>query len=192
MTTVITTTDPARNASSQAIRAGSAVRDAVPAGAAVAAWGAGLIEFALGAGAWTQGGAARGAGAALVALGVAALAWGAVTLVRGRIVVPGTGVAASLTGIAAGVTALAADPARTGIAAVAALAVLLLATAFSCAGALRASRDGRADASPPRVWAIVAAAVLVAAVATPALAATDAGRSAVPHGEHRFVDPGHH
>ncbi len=191
MTTALTSGHASPDASSQAHRMRAAVRGGLLSGAAVAAWGAGLIELALGAGAVTQGGAARGAGVVLVALGAGALAWGAVSLVRGRLVVPRTGVAASLAGIAAGAAVLAADPVRTSIAAVAAVAVLLLATALACAMRLRA-RDGRADAAPPRVWAIVAASVVVAALVTPALAATDAGRSAVPHGEHGITDPAHH
>lgn len=191
MTTAIPTADAGPDASPRArsIRAG--FRGVVPSGAAVAAWGAGLIELALGAGALTNGGAARGAGAVLVALGAAALVWGAATLVRGRIIVPRTGVAASLAGLAAAVAALAADPVRTSLAAIGALAVLLLATALACASRVR-RRGGRADAAPPRVWAILAASAVVAALVTPALAATDAGRSAVPHGRHGITDPGHH
>ncbi|MFE7846131.1 hypothetical protein ACFUTX_13170 [Microbacterium sp. NPDC057407] len=159
--------------------------------AAVAAWGAGLIELAVGAGALTQGGAARGAGIALVALGAGGLAWGAVTLARGRIVVPRTAVAGALAGTAAVVAALAADPVRTSVLAAASAAALLLTIAFACAARVRAASRGRTDAAPPRVWAILVAATLVAGVVTPALGATEAGRNAVPHGEH-FVDPGHH
>jgi len=53
--------------------------------------------------------------------------------------------------------------------------------------------DGRAS-----LLGLVGGAALVAALATPALAATDAGRQAQPHGEHAVVapldranDPGH-
>ncbi|WP_461470809.1 hypothetical protein [Microbacterium sp. HJ5] len=189
MTSAIATADGA--AGSQT-RVPPALRGALPSWAAVAAWGAGLIEIALGAGALTQGGAARGAGIALVALGAGALAWGVAALVRGRIVVPRTGVAASLAGIAAGILALTADPVRTSIVAVGAASALLLATALACASRLRGRGERRADAAPPRTWVMIAAAIVVAAVVTPALAATEAGRNASPHGEHMLVDPGHH
>jgi hypothetical protein len=175
----------------RAPRAASALHGAGASWAAVAAWGAGLIELAIGAGAVLQGGAARGAGIALLVLGAGGLAWGAVTLARGRIVVPRTAVAAALAGIAAAVAALVADPVRTSVLATAALTILLVTIALTCAARLRAAHRGKADAAPPRIWAILVAATLVAGIVTPALGATEAGRSAVPHGEH-FVDPGHH
>lgn len=168
-----------------------AFRGAGASWAAVAAWGAGLVQLAVGAGALPQGDAARGAGIALLALGAAALVWGAVTLARGRIVVPRAGLTGALAGVVAIVAALAADPARTSVFAAAGAVVLLMTIAFTCAARLRAMNRGRADAAPPRVWAILVAATLVSGVVTPALAATEAGRSAVPHGEH-LVDPGHH
>ncbi|MDY0908628.1 hypothetical protein [Microbacterium sp. CFBP9034] len=159
--------------------------------AAVAAWGAGLIELALGAGAMTQGGAARGAGVLLVALGAGGLVWGAATLARGRIVVPRAGIVGALAGIVAGTVALASDPVRTSILAVAAGSALLLAVALACAARLR-RKDGRADAAAPRLGVLLVAAVLVAALVTPALGATEAGRNATGHGTHGFVEPGHH
>lgn len=192
MSSATTTAEPGPGASMPTHRRPSALRGAAPSWAAVAAWGAGLVQLALGAGAVTQDGAARGAGIVLIVLGAGALAWGAVTLARGRIVVPRAGVAVSLAGIAAVVTALAADPVRTSVAAVATASVLLLTIALACATRLRRRNGGEVDASPPRVWAIIVAAAVVAALATPALAATDAGRSAKPHGEHGIVDPGHH
>ena len=192
MSSAATTVASGPDASPQTRRTPAALRGAAPSWAAVAAWGAGLVQLALGAGAVTQEGAARGAGIALVVLGASALAWGAVTLARGRIVVPRAGVAVSLAGVAAAVAALAADPVRVSVAAVAAASILLLTIALACATRLRSRGGSAADASPPRVWAIIVAAVVVAALATPALAATDAGRSAKPHGEHGIVDPGHH
>jgi hypothetical protein len=160
--------------------------------AAVAAWGAGLIELAIGAGAVPQGGAARGAGVVLLALGAAGLVWGAVTLARGRIVVPRTGVAAALAGIAAATVAVASDPVRTSVLAVAAAAALLVTIALACASVLRRRARKATDAAPPRVWGILVAAVLVAGLVTPALGATEAGRNATGHGGHELVDPGHH
>jgi hypothetical protein len=192
MTSALAAAEAAQGSPSRASWAASAVRGAAPAWAAVAAWGAGLIELALGAGALTQGGAARGAGIVLVVLGAGGLAWGAATLVRGRIVVPRTSVAGALAGIATATLALAAEPVRTSIAAVAAASVLLLTVALASGTRLRHRGGRRADAAPPRLWVLFAAAVVVGAVVTPALAATEAGRSAVPHGEHPIVEPGHH
>jgi hypothetical protein len=179
-------------ASSSTPRAVPAMRGVAPSWAAVAAWGAGLIELALGAGALTAGGAARGAGAALVALGAAGLVWGATTLGRGRIVVPRSGVVGALAGIAAGTVALATDPARISVVAFAVGALLLVSVALACVARLRALREGRADAAPPRLWTLFVAAVVVAGIVTPALGATEAGQLAPDHGTHGIVDPGHH
>ena len=192
MTSATTTTQSAAGASARTLRHAPELRDAVPSWAAVAAWGAGLTELALGAGALGQGGAARGAGAVLVALGAAGLVWGAATLARGRIVVPRSGVAGSLAGIVAGALALAADPGRTSVLAFAVGAALLVAVALACATRLRSSGESRADAATPRLGVLFVAAVLVAALVTPALGATEAGRLAPDHGTHGVVDPGHH
>lgn len=190
MSAAITTTQLPSGASTRAPRAG--LHGAAASWAAVAAWGAGLILLAVGAGALPQGGAARGAGIALLALGAAAMVWGTATLARGRIVVPRSGVAGALLGIAAATFALAADPVRTSVIAVAAAVALLLSIALACAGRVRALARGSADASPPRLWAIMVAAVVVAGLVTPALGATEAGRNATGHGTHGVVDPGHH
>lgn len=164
-------------------------RSAAPSWAAVAAWGAGLIELALGAGALTTDGAARGAGFVLVGLGAGGLVWGAVTLARGRIVVPRAGVAGALVALGAAVAALWLDPARTSIVAVAAASTLLVVVALACAVRLR---RGGMDASAPRLRSLFLAAVVVAALVTPALGSTEAGLLAPDHGPHGIVDPGHH
>lgn len=190
MTTALTTPPAASRTPERT--PGTRGRGSVVAWAAVAAWGAGLIGLAIGAGALPQGGAARGAGIALLALGAGGLVWGAATLARGRIVVPRAGVAGALAGIAAATVAVAVDPVRTSVLAAAAATALLVTVALSCAGVLRARSRGKADAAPPRVWAILAAAVIVAGVVTPALGATEAGRNATFHGGHELVDPGHH
>lgn len=191
MTSAITTAEMAPGASARTPGGPLALRGAAPSWAAVAAWGAGLIEVALGAGAVMQDDAARGAGVVLIALGAGSLVWGAWTLARGRIVVPRAGVAGALAGTVAAVAALMADPARTSVMAVAALTALLISAAIACAGRLR-RRGADADDAPPRLWVLLAGAVIVAALVTPALAATEAGRSASPHGTHGIVDPGHH
>lgn len=191
MASATTTVESVSGESSRAAGGALALRGAVPSWAAVAAWGAGLIELALGAGALTGDGAARGAGTALVALGVAGLVWGAATLVRGRIVVPRTGAAGTLAGFGVGIAALAADPARMSVLAVAASSALLVAVALACVTRLR-GRDGGTDASSPRLRVLVVAAIVVAGVVTPALGATEAGVLAPDHGTHGVVEPGHH
>ena len=185
-----------------------------PSWPAFAAWGGGLIQLALGAGAITGAGgipAIRAAGILLAVIGVVAIGWGAATLARGRIVVPRLGIAGSLAGILATVAAMALDPTRVSVFAVAAASVLLVAVALGCALAVRRAARSRtrfptpsplaADASSGasgrvgpaggrRLVGLVVSAVLVAGVVTPALAATEAGQHAVPHGE--MVEPGHH
>ncbi|MGA7147864.1 MAG: hypothetical protein WBX17_05150, partial [Microbacterium sp.] len=94
-------------------------------------------------------------------------------------------------GIVAAVAALVANPAGTSVLAVAALTALLISAAIACATRLRRRRAGAEEASP-RLWVLFAAAIVVAALVTPALAATEAGRSASPHGTPGIVDPGHH
>ncbi|WP_139230938.1 hypothetical protein [Microbacterium sp. cf046] len=167
---------------------------AAPSWPALAAWGAGLVQLALGAGAITGDGgpAIRMAGILLLVVGAAAIGWGAVALARGRIVVPRAGVAGSLAVILISVAAMALDPTRVSVFAVAASLVLSIATALGCALALRAAaRASRTkDAGARRVVGLVVGAFLVAALVTPALAATEAGQHAVPHGE--MVEPGHH
>jgi hypothetical protein len=190
MTTALTTPQAGSRTSDRT--PGTRLRGTAVAWAAVAAWGAALIELALGAGALPQDGAARGAGIALLVLGAGGLAWGAATLARGRIVVPRAGVAGALSGIAALVVAFTSDPVRTSVLATAAAITLLVTIALACASVLRARSRGTTAAAPPRVWAILIAATVVAALVTPALGATEAGRNATGHGGHQLVDPGHH
>jgi len=161
---------------------------------AVTAWGAGLVQIALGAGAVT-GSTVQPAGLPLIALGLLALAWGATALARGRVIAPRAGVAGALAGLIAGALALAADPARTSILAVAAASVLVVAVAIGCGRALRATQRTTASAPPkPRLAGFFVAAVVVAAVITPALGATEAGRLAPDHSVHGGVieEPHHH
>lgn len=162
---------------------------ATPIGA-VAAWGAGLLQIALGAGVLTTDGAARGAGLALVAFGAGALAWGAASLARGRPVVPRLGIGGSLAGMGAAAVTLAIDPVRISAVAVAAASALLVVAALACAVRLRARET--TDAAPLRLTALFAAAVVVAAIASPALGTTQAARYAPDHGTHGVTEPGHH
>jgi hypothetical protein len=164
---------------------------------APAAWGAGLIEIALGAGAIiadSGGAATRAVGFVLLTFGVAALVWGALSLHRGHLVAPNLVVAGALAGVLLSAVALALDPVRISVFAVAAASALLVLVALAAAAGLRrGSRTGRADAGSPRIVELIVAAVLVAALVTPALSATEAGRLAPDHGEHGvMVDPAHH
>ncbi|WP_127819453.1 hypothetical protein [Microbacterium sp. CPCC 204701] len=158
---------------------------------AVAAWGAGLVQIALGAGVLTGDGAARGAGFALVALGGGALAWGVSSLARGYSVMPRVGIAGSLGGIGVAVVALWIDPAKISAVAVAAASFLLVVAALACGVRLR-TRETATDAAPLRLSALFAAAVVVAAIATPALGTTEVARHAPDHGNHRITEPRHH
>lgn len=175
----------------------STTHAATPAWSAVAAWGAGLLEIALGAGAVTgsEGGlAVRGIGVLLVALGAAALGWGAATLARGRVVVPRAGVVGTVVGIAVSAAALLVDPGRVSVIAVAAASVLLLAVAAACGRTMRTdARSEAAEPTAPRVSVLLVAAFVVAGIVTPALGATEAGLMAPDHSDHAvLVDPGHH
>jgi hypothetical protein len=195
MSIIAATTVPVTEPEPRSARGSATVAapTSAPSWAAVAAWGAGLVELALGAGALTGtdgSGAARGAGTALVLLGLASLVWGAATLMRGRLVTPRIAIGAALAGIVAAAAALAVDPARTSVIAVVAASALLVAGSL---GAARALRRGKAtDAGAPRLSALFVAAVIVAGVVTPALGATEAWRLAPDHGEHSVVEPGHH
>lgn len=167
---------------------------AAPSWPAIAAWGGGLVQLALGAGAiMTPGGgpAIRVAGILLVVIGAGALGWGAAALAQGRIIVPRLSIAGSLAGILAATAAMVLDPIRVSVFAVAAGIALLIAVALGSALTLRRqARPSKRDAGPRHLVGLIVAAVLVAGIATPALAATEAGRHAVPHGE--MVAPGHH
>ena len=163
----------------------------------LSALGGGLVLLALAAGA---GGTAGGA---LAGAGIAGLGWGVLSLRAGRAIVPavalgvtsavlvgagalvGTGLAAA-TGVAVGPL----------VAASVFIAVVAAHTAFVVRRRSRAARrpsdrNGAPDAaSRPAIdgrlslVGLVAGALLVAGLATPALAGTEAGELAVPHGEH--------
>ncbi len=164
----------------------------------LSALGGGLVGTALAAGA---GGAGR---LVLAGLGVAALGWGVLSLRAGRPLAPravlATSVAALVVaGVAVASGAMADVPGLPLAAACVFLAVVALSVAGSVRGGLGARRASRASGPEPGAAAAAAAsttetrrslvglaigAVLISALATPALAATEAGRSAVPHGTH--------
>lgn len=189
-------------------RRGDASQSAWP---AVAAWGAALILLALGAGAITAadgsgpsdasavGASAAAASAAgswavglpLIALGAAGLVWGGLTLARGRLVAPRAAVAGTLVGLVAGGAALGVDPVRTSVAAFGAVTVLLVAVALGCGRALRSTERGPDAAPRRRLAGLLVAAVVVAGIVTPALGATEAGRSAGHSGHGIVLEGGH-
>lgn len=155
---------------------------------AVTAWGAGLIQIALGAGAVTGGSAASAAGFALMAIGAAGISGGAATLARGRIVVPRASVVGALLGIVSAFAAVALDPARISVIAAAAASVLWVVVALGSATALRTPRRSGAVS----LTTLFVSAAVVAALVTPALSATEAsllaphdGRPAIVVDEHR-------
>ena len=163
----------------------------------LSALGGGLVLLALAAGA---GGAAAGA---LAVAGIAGLSWGVLSLRAGRAIVPAVALGVS-TAVLVGAGALVGTglAVATGVAVgplVAAsvfIAVVAAHTAFVVRRRSRAARptpdrDRSVDATTrPAVdgrlslVGLVAGALLVAGLATPALAATEAGELAVPHGEH--------
>ena len=176
----------------------AATGSSAPAVAAVAAWGAGLVQLALGAGGLTGAEgvtgfvAARGAGLLLVTLGAGGVAWGVAALIHARAVLPRMVVAGVLAGLGALTALLVAQPARTSVIAVAAASALLIVVALVCGMRLRGRKKDETDAAPVRLRALIAAAVVVAAVVTPALGTTEAAQLAPDHGTHGVVGPGHH
>ncbi|GAA1058033.1 hypothetical protein GCM10009571_31060 [Agromyces luteolus] len=165
----------------------------------LAALGGGLVLAALAAGA---GGAPR---VVLAGLGVAALGWGVLSLRSGRPLAPRTVLATSvasllLGGVAVATGGLADVPGLPLAAAGLFLAAVALPVARAARGRARDRRGPEASAAARTAHAAPATAparearrslvglaigaVLVSALATPALAATEAGRTAVPHGEH--------
>ncbi|WP_430646758.1 hypothetical protein [Agromyces sp. GXS1127] len=172
----------------------------------LAALGGGLVGTALAAGA---GGAPR---VVLAGLGVAALGWGVLSLRAGRPLAPPATLAASVAALLlAGAAVASGSMSDVPGLPLATACVFLAAVALSVAPA---ARRGRAVTAKPEASAgdraavacrrparpspaaearrslagLAIGAALVSALATPALAATEAGRSAVPHGEHGTID----
>ncbi|WP_072313752.1 hypothetical protein [Agrococcus sp. Marseille-P2731] len=154
---------------------------------AILALGSALIALAVGAGSvpWL--------GAPLLAAGVGQ-AVAAVLVLRGRSASPLLALLALIapTAVWVGVLALAAEPAT-------ALPAwpMLAETALALVAAPILCRRARSSAEPrplPALLALVLSSAVVAVVATMAFAGTEAGRFAVPHGEHGLTieDHGHH
>ncbi|QHT56632.1 hypothetical protein GXP71_11415 [Cellulomonas sp. H30R-01] len=153
-------------------------------GAADATLGAGLVLVALGA---EHMGHAPVVAVAAVVLGLAQLVWACAAL-RGPVPLPRAALAVLLVGGAGWLVVQPATGEPLGHADVA-VAGLQVGAALLVAGGLRLARDGGARRRAPagalvQLVALVVGAGLVAAVTVPALAATDAGAHAQPHGSH--------
>lgn len=158
------------------------------------AFGAALIHLAVGASATAP------LAVVLVGLGVAELGWGVLVLIRNRVVAARTTLVLTLApvllwgGIAGmgGGLGLAPDALRLPFFPLAVASLFTLAIAAGIAVALRRSgRSPAASSGPGRRYllGLISAGVLVAGLTTPALAATEAGRQAVPHGSHPAHQP---
>jgi hypothetical protein len=163
-----------------------------------------LLPAAARAGTHTAGGVAVAGGAVAGIWGLAVLTWTVLTLRRGQPLMAGPAVA--LLVAAALVHAVAAATGQSlssGSLVVSHLAALLLTLMIvAAAGWLR--RQGLSGTTDPAAADTAAlrpgrlllvafgCAVLVAAVATPGLAASTAGQVAVPHGSHGTPARGHH
>ncbi len=152
---------------------------------ALTAWGSGLVQIAIGAGMLRgEDAAAHAVGILLLLLGTAALAWGAAVLVRGRTVTPRTVVTGALVGIVTVGAALAIDSAHVSPLAAGAAALLATATGAGVTAGSRRRVTPRRGAAPAAAFV---AAIIVAAIVTPALGATEAGRLAPDHSSHDLV-----
>jgi hypothetical protein len=142
----------------------------------VAAWGAGLIQAALGAGAIMSPGSgvpARAVGFALVTLGLVTLVWGGANLAQSRLIAARVALSGVVAGVLAMFALLALSPARTSVYAVAAGTLLLLVVAAFCARVVRRGADRPRDAGELRgILGLLLAAAVVALIVTPALGAT--------------------
>ncbi|WP_426006751.1 hypothetical protein ACPFL9_07490 [Paenarthrobacter sp. NyZ202] len=165
--------------------------------ACFAAMAAGMVELSLAAGYLAgsgtfPGGAARpAAGVATLAAGLGLMAWALMALHRNSLVLPRVVKPALAVAAAGHLLVLAVGPeagSSTGISHLTALCLVLMALAG--AGWLdrqKKTNDGGAHGQPRTgrlLAAAFGAAVVVASVATPGLAASMAGQYAVPHGEH--------
>ncbi len=168
---------------------------------AIAALGAGLVHLAL----------AVGAPPALAVptalLGTAGIGWGALTFARGGPPAPRVALFVATAPVLGGV-ALSLAPAPVASAAVSSLSAdggltfaiavgLDAAVAVLLALGVRTSRTGRRDAEPAEpcqvrpvrlLLGVGAGTLLVAALTTPALAASAAGAGAMPHGSHPLLE----
>lgn len=165
---------------------------------ALAAWGAGLLQLGLGAGAIVKGvdAADRGIGVLLATVGAGTVAWGVVALMRARVAAPRAGVGLSLVGLFAVSGLLMVGPPQTSVYPVAVAAGLTIAVGVITAVALRRARRPRGAAGAravarTSVAGLIAGAFLLAGLVTPALAATPIGSDAPGATVNEVFMPGH-
>ncbi|MFT4212370.1 MAG: hypothetical protein QM626_10920 [Microbacterium sp.] len=138
--------------------------------ASPAAWAAGLVATAMGAGAVvsaTSSIGARSMGVGLVMLGLGALVWGAGALRAGRPVTPRTAVAGGICIIVLAAGMLLVAPTHTSVFAVATVVAVVVPVALVTAGA---ARRGIPAPAAPSVRVLVVAALILGVVVTPILA----------------------
>lgn len=170
--------------------------------ACFAALAAGLVELSIAAGqlAGPSAGSVRATVAGILGLftGAAFLSWALMALHRTALPFPKVAipvlVAAAVVHVAAAAASLLRSPRQLDPSQLAALGLILM--ALAAAGWLRRhpqGDDGGSSGQPGTgrlLAAAFGAAVVVAAVATPGLAASFAGQHAVPHGDHKPQLPG--
>lgn len=158
---------------------------------ALSAIGAATIHLAL------VVGSPLGVGIIMGILGVAELAWGVAMLASSRALLPRTALAVSVVPVGLMGFALSFGVLPGTALAPLAFAVLLeLFVAGALAISLRRGHPADAATRTPSagryILAVLLGSLAVASITTPALAATEAGRFAQPHGEHSTVEPTGH
>ncbi len=141
-------------------------------------------------------------GIAMFLVGAAELAWALLALTRDRLPLPRATRLLALVPVAIWALLLVASIAGAeGAASLLPLVPMALGTLFNLFIAITLSiqlRTGRTDAAQPAPAAgryllgLAAGAAVVAGITTPALAASEAGLYAVPHGEHGITEPAGH
>ena len=156
---------------------------------ALSAIGAATIHLAL------VVGSPLGVGVIMAALGLAELAWGVAMLASSRTLALRAAIAVALVPVALMGFALSFGVVPSSALAPLALAAILeLFVASALAFALRSSKpvdEPRRTPSAGRyILGVLIGSLAVASITTPALASTEAGRSAQPHGEYSTTEPG--
>ncbi|MBB2975913.1 hypothetical protein FHX49_001480 [Microbacterium endophyticum] len=170
---------------------------------ALAAAGAGLIFIALGAGAITGTDSPAYLwviGVLMVLFGVAALGWAARALMTSRLTAPRVVASAALASLALLLAGLTLDPARMSIIPITVAGALTVVVGAYAAATVRRTREPTLNPTAKRAQVVSAVGVFagvitVAALVTPALAATEAGQLAPDHSAHSeifdFSESGH-
>jgi hypothetical protein len=171
---VVTTTSPAVTAPERAQRPGAVRAAFTGSWPMFAAWGAGLVLAAMGAGGVVgpDGSlASRGVGILVFTLGIAALAWGTAAMVRGRVILPRTALGGAVAAVVLATALLIAAPAHTSVLSLASATALSMIVCVYAAAALR-RRGAPRPARAMSVWGMLLAAALLSAIVTPSLGST--------------------